>query len=128
MSIGTTLSELLESRGIKAIELARQAGVPPSTVYSILERNNERVHLDALHRMAIVLGVTLDYFTKDYESEEDDTPEYYLNAETKAIAQDIYDNPDLRILFDASRKATPESLKKIAQMVQIMKGEDDEPV
>lgn len=36
---------------------------------------------------------------------------YYLNEETRQIAQEIYDNPDMRSLFDMSRKMTPERLK-----------------
>lgn len=51
-------------------------------------------------------------------------PTYYLNDETKEIAQEIYENPDLRILFDASKNATPEDLKFVIEMVKRMKGED----
>jgi transcriptional regulator with XRE-family HTH domain len=49
---------------------------------------------------------------------------YYLDPETAAIAQEIYDNPDLRILFDASRKATADDLRKIKEMAQIMVREE----
>jgi transcriptional regulator with XRE-family HTH domain len=60
--------------------------------------------------------------------EWDNEPQgYYLDPETAAIAQEMHDNPDLRILFDASRKATPEDLKKIRDMAQIIIGNDDEP-
>lgn len=36
---------------------------------------------------------------------------YYLNDETREIAQEIFDNPDLKSLFDMSRKMSPERLK-----------------
>lgn len=36
---------------------------------------------------------------------------YYLNDETRGIAQEIFDNPDLKSLFDMSRKMSPERLK-----------------
>ena len=49
---------------------------------------------------------------------------YYINEETKRIAQEIFDNKDLRILFDASRKAKPEDLKFIIEMAKRFKGED----
>jgi transcriptional regulator with XRE-family HTH domain len=51
---------------------------------------------------------------------------YYLDPETAQLAQEMFDNPNMRILFDASRKATPEDLKKIAEMAKIMVGDDDE--
>lgn len=50
---------------------------------------------------------------------------YYLNDETRQIAQDIFDNKDLRILFDASRKAKPDDLKFIIEMAKRFRGEDD---
>jgi len=49
-----------------------------------------------------------DLLTDNAEKQE---KEYYLNNETKKIAQEIFDNKELRILFDASRKASPEDLK-----------------
>ncbi len=36
---------------------------------------------------------------------------YYLNEETKKIAQAIYDNPDMRSLFDISSKMSPKRLR-----------------
>lgn len=44
------------------------------------------------------------------EQEEEHLP-YYLNDETKAIAQAAFENPDMRSLFDMSRKMSPERLK-----------------
>jgi transcriptional regulator with XRE-family HTH domain len=126
MSIGERLENLIKIKGTNVNQLAIKTNVNPQTIYSIIRRNNTKVDLDVLQAIADELNVTLDYFAK-YSDSEDDTPEYYLNDETKAIAQDIYDNPDLRILFDASRDTKPEDLKKIVQMVQIMKGNSDEP-
>lgn len=43
--------------------------------------------------------------------ERADTQEYYINPETAAIAQDIFENKELRLLFDAARDAAPEELR-----------------
>ena len=51
--------------------------------------------------------------------------EYYLNEETKKIAQEIYDNKDLRLLFDASRKASPEDLKFAHDMLLRLKKKEN---
>lgn len=45
---------------------------------------------------------------------------YYLNPETKDIAQFLFDNPDYKVLFDASRKVKPEDIKFIAEMIERM--------
>jgi transcriptional regulator with XRE-family HTH domain len=52
-------------------------------------------------------------------------PGYYINPETAQIAQELYDNPDKRVLLDASRKATPDEMRKIIDMVKIMVREDE---
>lgn len=57
--------------------------------------------------------------------EENKTNDYYLNPETKKIAQEVYQNPELQILFDASKNASPEDLKLAAQMLERMKKGDD---
>ena len=53
---------------------------------------------------------------------------YYLNDETREIAQEIFENPDLRSLFDMSRKMPPERLKAHIEFIEKLykqeKGED----
>ena len=63
---------------------------------------------------------------------EDDTQkqqEYYLNPETAKLAQEIHDDPELRILMDASRDLEPEDIKFVVNLVKKLKikerGEDD---
>lgn len=46
---------------------------------------------------------------------------YYLNDETAAIAQEVFDNPDLRILFDAARDVDPENIRLAAEMLKRFK-------
>lgn len=46
---------------------------------------------------------------------------YYLNEETARIAQEVFDDPDLRVLFDASRNAKPEAIRLAAEMLRQMK-------
>lgn len=50
---------------------------------------------------------------------------YFLNEETRRIAQEAYENPDLRILFDAARDTTPEDLKMAIEIVKRLKKERD---
>lgn len=46
---------------------------------------------------------------------------YYLNAETARIAQEVFEDPDLRILFDAARDSKPENIQFAADMLRRMK-------
>lgn len=46
---------------------------------------------------------------------------YYLNDETTRMAQDIFENKELRILFDAARDAQPEDLQAVHNMLLALK-------
>lgn len=63
MGIGDKLNELLRVRNRKINELASTIGVSPQTLYSIAKRNNTKVDLDVLQKIADELCVTLDYFS-----------------------------------------------------------------
>lgn len=46
---------------------------------------------------------------------------YYLNPETSMIAQKIYDNKELSVLFDAAQDAEPEDLQALHGMLMALK-------
>lgn len=62
MGIGNKLDELLKKQNMTVTELARRVGVAPTTIYSIIQRNNKKVDIDVLLNIADILGVDVDYF------------------------------------------------------------------
>lgn len=52
---------------------------------------------------------------------EDDHESYYLNDEVAAIAQTVYERPEMKMLFDASRDVSKEDIEFVIQMVEKMK-------
>ena len=46
---------------------------------------------------------------------------YYINDETASIAQEIFDNKELRLLFDAAKDAQPDDLQTVHQMLLALK-------
>ncbi len=48
-------------------------------------------------------------------------PDYYANKETLEMAQAIFDNPDLRILFDAAQNSKANDLKMAADLLTRLK-------
>lgn len=65
MGIGEKLNVLLKIRGRNINELASTLSISPQTLYSIAKRNNTKVDLDILQKIADELSVTLDYFCSD---------------------------------------------------------------
>lgn len=63
MGIGSKLDMLLKERNISPIELAREINVSPSTIYSIIQRDNKKIDIQVLFDMAHALGVDAEYFS-----------------------------------------------------------------
>lgn len=101
-------------------EVASAIGVSPQTF-------NTWIQGIALPRMGKVQALA-DYFKinkSDLIDEKDTDPEYYLNSETKKIAQEIYENKDLSLLFDAARDASPEDLQTVHTMLSALKKKEN---
>lgn len=81
---------------------------------------------DRLQDIAEYLGVSSEYLLNGDEKESD---KYYLNDESAEMAQALFENRDLRVLFDAARDASPEDLKTTYDMLMALKrkerGEND---
>lgn len=53
--------------------------------------------------------------------EEKTTEGYYLDHETAKKAQELFDDPNFRVLFDAARDSKPEDLQKAADYLKAAK-------
>lgn len=77
---------------------------------------NKMPRADKIQSIAKWLGVGIGDLMEESTEEE-----YYLNSETREIAQKIYENKDLSLLFDAARDAEPEDLKTVHTMLAALK-------
>ncbi len=89
-------------------DLAKQLNVGTTSVYNWCNAI-KTPRMDKVDAMCKIFNCKRSDLIEE-RADESATP-YYLNDETRQIAQEIYDNPDMRSLFDMSRKMTPERLK-----------------
>ena len=78
--------------------------------------------MDKIQMLADYLGIRKSDLI---EKRTDDTDSYYLNPETQEMAQFLFENPEYKVLFDASRKVKPEDLKKAVTALGLFSEEDD---
>lgn len=112
------LNSYIEKNGKTQLEIAKSIGVSPQTF-------NTWCKGIAIPRMGKVQALA-DYFhiNKSDLIEDKSTQKqssYYLNDETEQIAQDIFENKELRLLFDSARDAEPEDLKAVHDMLLALK-------
>lgn len=111
------LKHYLSLNGKTQSDLANALKFDKSTVSSWC--SGTRVpKIDVIIDIANYLHVTPgDLITKSNTSKD----YYYLNKKTKEIAQEIYKNEELALLFDAARNASPEDLQIVYTMLSVLK-------
>ena len=55
---------------------------------------------------------------------ESDTEKYYLNDETAQVAQEIFENKELKALFDVQKDMDPDDLKALHSMALALKRQE----
>lgn len=110
--------KLMKANGYTAYKVSLETGIAQSTL-SDWKKGKSTPKTDKLQKIADLFGVSLEFLTTGEEKEGGEA--YYLNDETKEIAQAIFENKDLRLLFDASRDASPEDLQTVHTMLLALK-------
>ena len=67
--------------------------------------------------MGDLLNVDMNYLIGKKESTEIIPDSYYLNPEARDMAQFLFENPEYKVLFDASRKVKPEDIQFVKEMI-----------
>lgn len=105
----SVFEQLLQKYGVSTYKVSKETGIAQS-VFSSWKNGISNPKQDKLQKIADYFGVSIEYLMTGKDDDEDHLP-YYLNDETRAIAQAAFENPDMRSLFDMSRKMPPERLK-----------------
>jgi len=108
-------AKLLKERGVRVTEVAKATGIRDG-VFSDWKTGRTSPKMDKLQKIAEYFGVSVDYLLNGTESKN-----YYLNDETARIAQEVFENPDLRLLFSAAQNSRPENVRLAAEMLMRMK-------
>lgn len=103
--------------GLTQDELAKKLGISRSTV-SMYERGEREPDFETLEIIADFFNVDMNYLTGN-ENEN-----YYVDLQTRQMAQELFENKDLRMLFDATRNVSKDDLKLVYEMVKRMKNNE----
>jgi len=110
--------KLLKEFGVTTYQVAKAAGISTAS-FTAWKQGKWNLKADKLQKIADYFDVSLDYLMTGEEKEGGE--KYYLNDETAEMAQRLFENRDLRVLFDAARDAEPEDLKTTYDMLMALK-------
>ena len=119
--------EMLKENKLKNIDVSRATGIPAST-FSDWKKGKSSPKRDKIEKIANFFDINPDWLagTSDIKIKlqnnlNEREQSYYLNPETSKIAQEIYDNKELSLLFDAAKDAEPEDLQALHGMLMALK-------
>lgn len=113
--------QLLQKFNITPYKISKDTGVTQTTL-SNWKNGKSTPSTANMQKIADYFNVSIDYLMTGEEKEGSE--KYYLNDETAEIAQEIFENKNLRMLFDVSRKASPERLKAYYNMIKELEKEE----
>lgn len=127
------LKEARKKANLSQREVADAVGVAYST-YSLYESGKREPNVVTIKKIADALNVSanelLGIKSIDLEVEPTEKEGYYTNEATAALAQELFENRELRALFDAAKDISPEDMRLIYDMALALKrkegGHDDD--
>jgi len=106
------LKSLRIREGLTQDDLAKKLGVSRSTI-SMYERGEREPELEVLEAIADFFNVDMNYLTGKQTQEE-----YYADLQIRQIAQEIFEDKDMRLLFDLKKSAKGEELMNYARYLK----------
>ena len=112
----------LSQNEMTQVELAKHLGVGTTSVYNWCN-GIKTPRMDKVDAMCELFHCKRsDLISEQDPSEKDD--QYYLNDETRQIAQEAFENPELRTLFKVARDIPPERLKAHIEFMKTLKEQE----
>lgn len=110
------LRYFMKIKGCRQSDISKELGLNMSTISSWC--NGVMIpRMDKVKLLANYFGVNISDLLDLDNSEPDNEKNYYLNDDAKDIAQFLYENPDYKVLFDASRKVKKEDIQFVKDMI-----------
>ena len=108
--------EARKAKGLTDSDVSAQSGVSRST-FSDWKHGRHIPSAEKIRRMAECIDVPVEYIIT---GERPTYGQYFLDPEVAQMAQELHDNHDLYIVFDAIRKASKDDIQFVVELVKRM--------
>lgn len=116
------LNKYISLSGKKQNEIAADIKVIPQTLNSWCT-GQAMPRIGKIQLLADYFGINKSDLLE--EKEDIDEEGYYLDDDARDMAQFMYENPDYKVLFDASRKVKKEDIEFVKEMIDRLSNRND---
>ena len=116
------LKYYLAKYDMSQLDLAKRLGVGPTSV-SYWCNGIKSPRMDKVDAMCDIFHCSRSDLMEDKTNPSNN--HYYLNDETREIAQEVFENPDLRSLFHVARDIEPEELRAHIDFMKKLKAREN---
>jgi transcriptional regulator with XRE-family HTH domain len=117
----SVFEDLLKKTNKTTYRVSKDTGISQS-VFSAWKTNRSTPKQDKLQKIADYFNVTIEYLMTGEDSSGE--KKYYLNDETAEIAQRVFEDENLRVLFDAAKNASPEDIQATYNVLLALKNKE----
>lgn len=119
MTLNERIVNLCEKKGISQSKLEKDLDIAKG---SVTKWKTQEPRHSTIEKVANYFGVSVEYIMTG----EDSNPEtpYYLNDDAREMAQFMFENPEYKVLFDASRKVSKDDINVVKTLLDKFRSED----
>lgn len=109
--------------GLTQQEMADKLKISRSSI-GMYENGEREPSFELLENIADYFNVDMNYLLGKKELSENIPQGYYLNEDSREMAQFMFENPEYRVLFDASRKISKEDIETVKAIMDKFRSTD----
>lgn len=125
------IKDILKNRRIELHltmkEVADKVGVSEGTISRWESGDIENMRRDKIMALAKALqispAVIMEWEDPSIVHTHGQSESYYVDAETRRLAQELHDDPELSVMLDAYKSLSPRDAKLVMEMVRRMQNE-----
>lgn len=126
MSVGKNIRKFRKLNKLTQEELANKLGVSDKTISS-WEIDRTEPDIGTVQKLAHYFGCDVSDLVGEPEQfcVKESGQSYYLNNDVRELAQELFNNRELKLVMDASRKLSKKSLTDLKNIIDNMKGSEE---
>lgn len=105
-------------------DLAKLLGVSTQSVSNWC-KGTKSPRMDKVDSMCKIFNCRRSDLIED-KKEPSTEEQYYLDPDARDMAQFLFENPEYKVLFDASRKVKKEDIEFVKKMLDLVRGDSDD--